>query len=165
MKWINRKLIGVIAIILIVSAVVYLENFRGSTLPENIGVPQTSVLMVLDREVYHAGETATLTIINKGSETLLLGVAYKLYRLENGKWEKIPLGFTFTMIGYTIPPGGNWSQRIQLVTFVKGESDLGTLEPLPPGKYRIEKTVIIERERCGTGNDEITLSAEFEVVE
>lgn len=159
----NRKLICVIGIILIVSAVVCLERSGESTSPENTGVSQTSALMVLDREVYHAGETATLTIINNGSETLLVGVAYRLYRLEGGKWREIPLGLTFTMIGYMIPPGGNWSQRIRLAT--KGESTVGTLEPLPPGKYRIEKTVLIYREGFRTGNDEITLSAEFEVVE
>ncbi|WP_144244847.1 immunoglobulin-like domain-containing protein [Thermococcus eurythermalis] len=158
----NRKLICVIGIILIVSAVVCLERSGESTSPENTGVSQTSALMVLDREVYHAGETATLTIINNGSETLLVGVAYRLYRLEGGKWREIPLGLTFTMIGYMIPPGGNWSQRIRLAT--KRESTVGTLEPLPPGKYRIEKTVLIYREGFRTGNDEITLSAEFEVV-
>ncbi|MCD6373264.1 MAG: hypothetical protein J7L37_06950 [Thermococcus sp.] len=160
----NRKLICVIGIILIISAVVCLERSGESTPPENTGVSQTSVLMVLDREVYHAGETATLTIINNGSETLLVGVAYKLYRLEGGEWREVPLGLTFTMIGYMIPPGGNWSQRIGLVTSVKGESELGTLAPLPPGKYRIEKTVTIDRGRCRTRSDEITLSAEFEVV-
>ncbi len=119
-------------------------------------------VMRLDKEVYHAGDDLTLTIINTGSETLLVGTFYRLYHLENGRWEELDLGFSFTGIGYTISPGGNWSQTVPLATHVSNGA--GKLEPLSPGRYRITKTATIDRGRCGRGSDEITLSSEFEVV-
>lgn len=122
-----------------------------------------TALMRLDKGTYRVGEDLTLTIINTGSETLLVGASYRLYRLENGGWEELNLGFSFTGIGYTIPPGGNWSQTVPLVTHVSDGA--GKLEPLPPGRYRITKTVTIDRGRCGGRSDEMRLSAEFEVVE
>ncbi|QDA31400.1 hypothetical protein FH039_07020 [Thermococcus indicus] len=122
-----------------------------------------TAVMRLDKGTYRVDEDLTLTIINNGSETLLVGASYRLYRLENGRWEELNLGFSFTGIGYTIPPGGNWSQTVPLVTHVSDGAR--KLEPLPPGRYRITKTVTIDRGRCGSGSDGITLSAEFEVVE
>ena len=118
-----------------------------------------TAVMRLDKEVYHAGDGLTLTIINTGSETLLVGSFYRLYRLEDGRWKELDLGFSFTGIGYTIPPGGNWSQVVPLVRYVSAKP-----EPLPPGRYRIVKSLTIDRGRCGSRSDEITLSAEFEVV-
>ncbi|AEK72067.1 hypothetical protein GQS_00820 [Thermococcus sp. 4557] len=121
-----------------------------------------TALMRLDKGTYRVGEDLTLTIINTGSETLLVGASYRLYRLENGGWEELNLGFSFTGIGYTIPSGGNWSQTVPLATHVSDGAR--KLEPLPPGRYMITKTVIIDRGRCGGRSDEIILSAEFEVV-
>ena len=121
-------------------------------------------VMRLDKSTYRIGESLTLTITNTGVETLLVGDFYRLYRLENGEWKELDLGFSFTAIGYTIPPGGNWTQVVPLVTHLSADAP-GKLEPLPPGRYRIVKTVTIDRGRCGSRSDEITLSAEFEVVE
>jgi hypothetical protein len=161
----NRELVGVIAILLIVSAVIYLEDSREGTPPENTGVSQTSALLVLDGSTYHVGDNMTLTIINNGNKTLLLGEYYMFYRFENGSWKAIETGLTFTMIGYMIPPGGSWSQRVPLAILVKGGSAFGTLKPLPPGRYRIVKTVSVEDRGPDLGRKEITLSAEFEIVE
>ncbi|ASA77627.1 immunoglobulin-like domain-containing protein [Thermococcus sp. 5-4] len=161
----TAAVVALILVILIISGILYAENVRKSTPTEDDEISQTGIaIMVLDRTTYGVGNNLTLTIINTGSETLLVGAFYRLYRLEDDKWEEISPGFTFTMIGYTIPPGGNWTQRIPLAILVKGKSAFGTLEPIPPGKYRIEKTVIIDRGRCGARSDEIRLSAEFEVV-
>ena len=115
--------------------------------------------MVLDNSTYHPGETLTLTIVNKGSERLIAGAFYRLYCLENGRWKEIPTGFSFTGIGYGIEPGQSWSQAVPLRVERNGK-----LEPLEPGRYRIEKTVMIDRGRSSRRSEEITLSAEFEVV-
>ncbi|KUH34669.1 hypothetical protein APY94_00330 [Thermococcus celericrescens] len=162
MKW---GPLTVVVVTIIVFAIFHLETADENRLQENTVVPPVgAVSMILDREVYHAGETVTLTIINKGNETLLVGSFYRLYRLEDDGWQEIELGLTFTMIGYMIPPGGNWTQRIPLAIIVKGKSAFGTLEPLPPGRYRIEKTVTIDSGQGWSRSDEIILSAEFEVV-
>ncbi|ASJ12624.1 immunoglobulin-like domain-containing protein [Thermococcus thioreducens] len=123
---------------------------------------EARAILELDKTVYKSGEDLILTIKNTGSETLLVGSFYRLYRLENGRWEELNIGFSFTGIGYTIPPGSNWSQTVPLVTHASDGA--GKLEPLPPGRYRIMKTVSIDRGRCGGRSGEIILSEEFEVV-
>ena len=148
-----------LSIIAIIGASYWIGPGKSTLFPAQNGSTGASVTMTLDRSAYRAGERLNLTIINNGGETLLVGSFYRLYRLEDGKWNEIPLGFSFTGIGYQIGPGQNWSQTIPLMVARNGK-----LEPLPPGRYRIEKTVIIDRGRCGRGSDEITLSAEFEVV-
>ncbi|ASJ07253.1 immunoglobulin-like domain-containing protein [Thermococcus pacificus] len=155
-----NRFLTAFAVLIIVLGIFYVGTNETS---KNTSSDTGTAVMRLDKEVYHAGDDLTLTIINTGSETLLVGASYRLYRLENGEWKELDLGFSFTGIGYTIPPGGNWTQVVPLVTHVSDGA--GKLEPLPPGKYRITKMVTIERGRCGRGSDEITLSAEFEVVE
>ena len=123
----------------------------------------TGAILELDKTVYKPGESLVLTIRNSGGETLLVGSFYRLYRWEDGRWKGLDLGFSFTGIGYTIPPGGSWSQTVPLVMHVP-EGTPGKVEPLPPGRYKIVKTVTIDRGRCGGRSDEMELSAEFEVV-
>ncbi|BAD84720.1 hypothetical protein TK0531 [Thermococcus kodakarensis KOD1] len=92
-----------------------------------------------------------------------MGAPYRLYLLENGSWKEIETGFTFTSIGWQIPPGGNWTQTVPLVIRVP-DGAFGKLKPLPPCRYKIEKTVLIDRDKCESRSNEITLSAEFEIV-
>ena len=129
--------------------------------PEDAGSYSYNISLVLDSSRYRPGDEATLTIINGGDKTLLVGPDYELYRLENEGWERVNTGLTFTMIGYEIAPGSSWSQTVRLVV-VKGEGTIRTIEPLPPGRYRIAKTVMIENTQGREG--ELTLSAEFEIV-
>ncbi|WP_456452846.1 immunoglobulin-like domain-containing protein [Thermococcus sp.] len=142
-------------VILILSALAHLRLKN----PEIVSPGALSIAMVLDNSTYHPGETLTLTIVNNGSERLIAGAFYRLYRLENGRWKEIPTGFSFTGIGYGIEPGQSWSQAVPLRVERNGK-----LEPLEPGRYRIEKTVMIDRGRSSRRIEEITLSAEFEVV-
>jgi len=152
----KKGLAVAVTLILLFSAIIYLANSR-----EKQKTPQVpAAKMVIDRSIYRVGDNLTLTIINDGNEPLLVGAFYRLYRFENGEWKSISTGITVTGIGYQIGPGQNWSQTV----FLMRERN-GKLEPLPPGRYRIEKTVIIDRGLCGRRSDEITLSAEFDVVE
>jgi len=151
-----KRILAISTLFLVLIGIFYVETNK---IAKN-GFSDTGTAVIrLDRESYHVGDNLTLTIINTGSETLLVGNFYRLYRLEDGRWKELDLGFSFTGIGYTIPPGGNWSQVVPLVRYVSAKP-----EPLPPGRYRIVKSLTIDRGRCGRGSDEITLSAEFEVV-
>ncbi len=131
MKWIA----AVFMVFLIVIGIFYVEVGKHEKNNPCAGI----AVMRLDKEVYHAGDDLTLTITNIGSETLLVGTFYRLYHLENGRWEELDLGFSFTGIGYAIPPGGNWTQVVPLVRYGSGKR-----EPLPPGRYRIVKSVTVE---------------------
>ncbi len=118
--------------------------------------------MKLDKTTYHVGEKATLTIINTGERAILTGDPYVLYRWENDRWVKINPGFTFTMIGWMVSPGSNWTQIIPLAIWVS-DGAFGKLEPLPPGRYRVVKSVS-PYQSGSLRRRELTLSAEFEVV-
>ena len=157
MRWAPLALITVF---LLIFGIFYTETVKEKAPVGNGTVSGTgTVVMVLDRNTYHVGGSLTLTIINRGNRTLLVGSDYELYRLENGSWKKVETGLTFTMKGYMIPPGGNWSQRVPLVVRTDG-----TIEQLPPGRYRIVKTALFENGKYSIRQKEITLSAEFEVI-
>ncbi|NJE31327.1 hypothetical protein E3E38_09765 [Thermococcus sp. 18S1] len=152
----NRALV-VFAVFVLLLGILYAGTRETA---KNLHSDAGTALMRLDKGTYRVGEDLTLMIINTGSETLLVGSFYRLYRFENGRWNEIPLGFSFTGIGYMIWQGQSWTQTIPLMVEKNGK-----LDPIPPGRYLIEKTVIIDRGRCGGRSDEIRLSAEFEVVE
>ncbi len=151
MKWIA----AVFIVFLIVIGIFYVGVGKHEKNNPSAG----TAVMRLDKGTYRVGDNLTLTIINTGSEPLIVGAFYRLYRLENERWKELDLGFSFTGIGYAIPPRGNWSQVVPLVRYVSAKP-----EPLPPGRYRIVKSLTIDKGRCGGRSDEITLSAEFEVV-
>ncbi len=123
--------------------------------------------MRLDKEKYHAGENAKLTVINKGDVPIVLGIPYGLYRYENGSWRRVPLGLVFTMQAFIIMPGESWSQNIRLVKAKESATssiigDPANLEPLPPGRYKLVKDVWPEP--GGIGKREY-LEVEFEVID
>ncbi|MBP1912646.1 immunoglobulin-like domain-containing protein [Thermococcus stetteri] len=153
-----------IVVFLLFFGVFYMELSKNSERVENDTSPTVGMAVIdLERETYKVGDNLTLVITNTGSETIIVSALYRLYRLENGSWKEIETGFTFTMIGWAIPPGGNWTQTVPLAIRVP-DGAFGKLEPLSPGRYRITKTVLIERGKSRSRSDEITLSAEFEIV-
>ncbi|NJE41973.1 immunoglobulin-like domain-containing protein [Thermococcus sp. GR6] len=162
MRW---GLLAVTTVFLLVFGIFYAETVKEkASVGNGTASGAGTVVMVLDRNTYHVGDNLTLTIINRGNRTLLVGSDYELYRLENGSWKKVETGLTFTMIGYMIPPGGNWSQRVPLVVLTKGTSAFGTLEQLPPGRYRIVKIAFFENGKYSIRQKGITLSVEFKVI-
>jgi hypothetical protein len=161
MRWTPLAL-GIALLFLFGVLYVELGKNLGSSEKDASSTAGTAVIQ-LDKEVYRAGENLTLTITNTGSEPIIVGGSYRLYRLENGSWKEIETGFTFTMIGWAIPPGGNWTQTVPLAIRVP-DGAFGKLKPLSTGRYRITKTALIDRGKCGSRSDEITLSAEFEIV-
>ena len=83
MKSVNRTLV-VFAVFILLLGILYAgTRERVKNTPPNAG----TALIRLDKVTYRVGEELTLTIINNGSETLLVGASYRLYRLENGRWE------------------------------------------------------------------------------
>ena len=162
MRW---GLLAVITVLLIVFGIFYADILKEKA-PAGNGTASEAgtVVMILDRNTYHVGDNLTLMIINRGNRTLLVGSDYELYKLENGSWKAVETGLTFTMMGYMIPPGDNWSQRVPLVVPTKGTSAFGILKPLPPGRYRIVKTAFFENGKYIIRQRGITLSVEFKVI-
>ncbi|MDI3474581.1 MAG: hypothetical protein PWQ95_309 [Thermococcaceae archaeon] len=160
MKWATKALI---VAFIILFGIAYSELGKNLKMSENSAPPAlATAVMKLDKTAYKVGENLTLTITNTGNEAIIVGEPYRLYRLENVGWKEINTGLTFTMIGWTIPPGGNWTQRVPLFIHDPGDPP-GNLRPLPPGKYRITKTLSIHNGKYRGKNQEITLSAEFEI--
>jgi len=115
-------------------------------LPSLVFVPlqKVNVKMLLDKDVYHVGDTLILTLVNEGPTEILFGYPYKLYRWNGTDWvEVVPPDRVFPLVGLILEPGKSWSQKI-------------VLKSLEPGIYKIVKTV----EGEGT-NIRISLEATF----
>lgn len=119
------------------------------TLPEGIS------LSVLPGSVTPSG--ASFRLYHNTDAELQFGAAYTLQKLQNGEWSDLPYVIengAFTMEAYSLPKGEPQTLAVSW-GWLYGE--------LPPGEYRLVKTVTDFR---GTGDyDNYTLAAEFTVGE
>ncbi len=91
--------------------------------------PRVAVLM--DRQIYHAGEVATVQLTNPGTETISFGEGGTVSALKEGEWAPVlRLPSTGKKKAFGLNPGQ--SSRCQ--TFLLPPS-------LTPGEYRVEKPV------------------------
>ncbi len=119
------------------------------TLPEGIS------LSVLPGSVTPCG--ASFRLFHNTNAELQFGAAYTLQKLQNGEWSNLPYAIengAFTMEAYNLPKGEPQTLTVSW-GWLYGE--------LPPGEYRLVKTVSDFR---GTGDyDDYTLTAEFTIGE
>ncbi len=104
--------------------------------------------LVLDKNVYHVGETVEFKIVNLGDTPISFGRPYQVYYLNNSKWvladELTPDVWTMELI--VLEKNRSFTQQIGL-------------ENAMPGRYKIVKIVHGE----GT-NITMRLEAEFTVI-
>jgi hypothetical protein len=86
------------------------------------------VVLSLDRDTPHAGETLQLTVKNNTRTPLEYGLAYQLERRASGRWVWINKDAAFALILKSIAPGQREREEVQL----PGD--------LSPGRYRIVKS-------------------------
>ncbi|ASJ07252.1 immunoglobulin-like domain-containing protein [Thermococcus pacificus] len=138
-----RKVIPVLLIILLVPVGYYFASYWGSPADGSSGGKDlthtspdsglgTETLLKLDKTVYSPNDTMLITITNKGDGNITTGYAFRLYRLENGTWNEVPVNLVFIEVAVVIEPGKSWEQKVNL-------ADL----KLDQGHYRIVKTVSV----------------------
>ena len=104
------------------------------------------VVLSLDPESPHAGETLTLTVENRTPSRLEYGVPYKLERRESDRWRWVNRDSAFVL-------------PLRFVAAGKRErEDIGLPEHLEPGRYRIVKSF-----RAPAADRELKAAVEFTV--
>ena len=90
--------------------------------PEDRG----GVVLTLDRDTPHPGETVTLTVENRTRWRLEYGLMYRLERRIDGEWRWINRDAAFALILKIVEPGKREREQIQVEA--------------QPGRYRIAKS-------------------------
>jgi hypothetical protein len=104
------------------------ETERATTAPPEPPKPDSrEVVLTLEPDSPHAGDTVTLTVHNRTRWRLEYGVAYRLERRVDGEWRWINRDSAFILLLKFVEPGGREREEISL----------GHLEP---GRYRIVKS-------------------------
>ena len=106
----------------------------------------SGVVLSLDRESPHAGETLTLTVENRTRWRLEYGVPYKLERRESDRWRWVNRDSAFILPLRFVGPGKREHEEIRLP------------EQVDPGRYRIVKSF-----RAPAVDRELEAAAEFSV--
>lgn len=98
--------------------------------------PSLSVAARLEllRSVLRAGDELEYTVVNTGDLPIMLGAAYVLERLENGRWIVANPNALCRAWGRRLPPG----EQHQLTTRLAAS--------LPAGSYRLRKRLSVDRD-------------------
>ena len=104
------------------------------------------VVLSLDRDSAHAGETLTLTVQNRTRWRLEYGLAYRLEHFVGGGWRWINRDAAFALILLVVERGEREREKIRLP------------DDLDPGRYRIVKSF-----RAPVADRELETSVEFTV--
>jgi len=140
-----KRVLPVFLIILLIPVGYYLTSSG-----EDENGPPTGIALEIDKSIYSPKDTMILTIVNNAETNATTSYHFKLFRLNNGEWEEVPVNLMFIEVAVIIEPGKSWEQRIKL-------EDLD----LEPGRYRIVKKVLIEGKKGSPTS--LELQAEFEV--
>lgn len=85
-----------------------------------------------DKDVYHAGDSMQLKIVNNGPTNLTFGRMYLLEKQDGDAWTPLNADTVWTLEGYTSTPENHSDQLVKL-------------DGLAPGTYRISKDVSLEQ--------------------
>lgn len=98
-----------------------------------IYVPEQEVNaeLLLDHDVYHVGDEATLTLKNYGPAFFSFGKVYTLEKKVNDTWREVLFDEAFEDIGIHLSPGETYDQQV-------------SLDELSEGMYRIVKEFYVE---------------------
>ena len=96
--------------------------------PERPSAEKDGVVLSLDRDSPHAGETIRLTVENRTETRLEYGLMYRLEHRVGGEWRWINRDAAFALILKIAEPGKREHEEIRLP------------DDLKPGRYRIVKS-------------------------
>ncbi len=96
--------------------------------PQPPSSERRGVVLSLDRETPHPGETLQLTVENRTRWRLEYGLAYRLERRTGLGWRWVNRDAAFALILLVVEPGKREREDIQLP------------DDLRPGRYRIVKS-------------------------
>jgi hypothetical protein len=117
--------------------------------------PRRDARLILKTTSYRPGEAVSPVLENRGTESLLYGLAYSIESYDGAGWARSPIDRPrpVPLIGLRTGPGETascWSFTIPL--------------DAPPGLYRFAWSGMTSRETIPARNGRLELNAEFQVV-
>jgi hypothetical protein len=116
-------------------------------------VPLGTVVLHLDREIYHPNDTVTITLRSLRTGTVRFGTRFEVQRFEDGNWVEVPLDRIWRLNLIVLLPGKVFRQ-----SFIPAEDFFETPRP---GRYRVVKEIQVGPMYCGATLETQTLYAEF----
>lgn len=118
-------------------------------------VPIGTVLLHLDKEIYHPNDTVTITLRSLRTGSVLFGLRFGVERFEEGNWVGVPLDRFWRLPLIVLGPGGAFRQ-----SFIPAQDFFETPRP---GRYRVVKEVQVGMIHYGATLETRTLVAEFSI--
>ena len=118
-------------------------------------VPMGTVVLHLDKEIYHPNDTVTITLRSLRTGSVRLGSRFGVQRSEDGNWVEVPLDRLWTLELIGLLPGQAFRQ-----SFIPAEDFFETPKE---GRYRVVKEIQVGPIHHGATLETQTLSAEFRI--
>ncbi len=118
-------------------------------------VPIGTVLLHLDKEIYHPNDTVTITLRSLRTGIVQFGTPFVVQRFEDGNWVEVPLDRFWRLNLIVLGPGGAFRQ-----SFTPAQDFFETPRP---GRYRVVKEVQVGMIHVGATLETRTLVAEFSI--
>ena len=118
-------------------------------------VPMGTVILHLDKEIYHPNDTITITLRSLRTGSVRLGSHFGVQRSEDGNWVEVPLDRFWTLELIGLLPGQSFQQ-----SFIPAEDFFQAPEL---GRYRVVKKIQVGRIHHGATLETQTLYAEFRI--
>lgn len=116
-------------------------------------VPLGSVVLRLDKEIYHPNDTVTITLRSLRTGIVEFGARFAVERFEDGNWVEVPSDRLWRLNLIILGPGKAFRQ-----SFIPAED----LSEIPePGRYRVVKEIQVGPIYCGAALETQILCAEF----
>ncbi len=118
-------------------------------------VPLGTVVLHLDKEIYHPNDTVTITLRSLHTGIVQFGARFEVQRFNDGNWVEVPLDRFWRLNLIVLGPGQTFRQ-----SFVPAEDFLDTPEP---GGYRVVKEIQVGPIHCEATLETHILYAEFRI--
>jgi len=118
-------------------------------------VPLGTVVLHLDREIYHPNDTVTITLRSLRTGRVQFGTRFEVQRFEHGNWVEVPLDRVWRLSLMHLLPGKAFRQ-----SFIPAEDFCETPRP---GRYRVVKEIQVGPIYYGATLETCTLYAEFHI--
>jgi len=118
-------------------------------------VPMGTVVLHLDKEIYHPNDTVTITLRSLRTGKVQFGTHFGVQRFEDGNWVEVPLDRVWTLELLGLLPGQAFRQ-----SFTPADDFSETPKP---GRYRVVKKIQVGRIHHGATLETQTLIAEFRI--
>jgi hypothetical protein len=127
----------------------------GATVVVTGAVPMGTVVLHLDKEIYHPNNTVTITLRSLRTGSVQFGLPFGVQRFEDGNWVEVPLDRFWRLPLMHLLPGQAFRQSL-----IPAED----FSEIPrPGRHRVVKEIQVGPIYCEAALETQMLYAEFRI--